>query len=95
MRQDDVNNNVEMIPMQKYHLEFILRAKDSSVTTIKNSLAEFGEDLEVIDYCPDAQEGHGDFKININTEEPTIIFDVCSQLGRIKSVKIDEGEEKR
>lgn len=82
-----------MTPVQKYHLEFILSAMGSSAATIKNSLAEFGEDLEVIDYCPNTQDRHRDFKINVNTEEPTIIFDVCSQLGRIKSVKIDGGRE--
>ena len=79
--------------MQKYHLEFILRTKDTSSQVIKNSLAEFAEDLlEVVDFFPEPEEKSRDFKININTQEPTVIFDICSQFGRIKSVKIDEGE---
>ncbi len=77
--------------MQKYRLEFVLHIQHASVQIIKNSLAEFGEDLEITDLCQDNVIAKGkDFKININTEEPTVIFDICSQFGRLKSVKIDE-----
>jgi dihydroxyacetone kinase-like predicted kinase len=74
---------------EKYCLDFILRAYGSTPQTIKNALSEFGEHLEITE---DA-EGQGearDFKIRILTEEPTLVFDVCSQFGRIKSVKINE-----
>lgn len=73
--------------MQRYHLEFIFTAYNASAEAIKNSLTEFGEGLEVID-CQDSKTQAKNFKIKINAEEPTAIFDVCAQLGRIKSVKI-------
>jgi dihydroxyacetone kinase-like predicted kinase len=58
---------------------------------VKSSLAEFGEKLEISEIKDSSQKGKN-FKIDINTEDPTIVFDVCSQFGRIRSVKVeDEG----
>jgi dihydroxyacetone kinase-like predicted kinase len=75
--------------MQKYCLEFVLHVHQHSAQTIKNSLREFGEGLEIAD-CKDLKDGTKNFKININTDEPTVIFDICAQFGRIKSIKINE-----
>ena len=76
-----------MIPIQKFNLEFILHANNATVKTVKSSLSEFAESVEV-------EDNHGgkseDFKINLVTEDPTMIFDVCSQFGRIRSIKISE-----
>lgn len=70
----------------KYALEFILYAKNSSPKIIKSALAEFGSDLIVSQY-----QGHVescDYKINMTTEDPTLVFDLCSQFGRIRSIKV-------
>jgi dihydroxyacetone kinase-like predicted kinase len=75
--------------MSKYSLEFILHTQGASIQTIKNSLAEFGDGLVVSDY-QDTFDSGNNFKVNINTEDPTVIFDVCAQLGRIRSVKVNE-----
>lgn len=73
----------------KYTLEFILHSRDSSPKMIKSSLAEFGNELVV---SPDsAKQESCDYKINMITEDPTLVFDLCSQLGRIRSVKVHEG----
>jgi len=72
----------------KYTLEFILHAKDSSPKVIKSALAEFGSDLVVSD-CQKQQESCN-YKVNMVTEDPTLVFDLCSQLGRIRSVKVHE-----
>ncbi len=72
----------------KYILEFILHAKNSSPKAIKNALAEFGSQLAVSD-----SQKHGEscnYKVNMVTEDPTLVFDLCSQLGRIRSVKVQE-----
>ena len=85
--------------MQKYNLEFILHTQNSSLEVVKNSLSEFGDSLEVSEFLPPHQciGGGGllednakgrDFKINMNTEDPTAIFDICGQIGRIRSVKV-------
>jgi dihydroxyacetone kinase-like predicted kinase len=73
--------------MQKYHLEFILHIQDTPVDTIRNSISELGELLEITD-CQDNVAKGKNFKINIETKDPTVIFDACAQFGRIKSVKI-------
>ncbi|MFH0826845.1 MAG: hypothetical protein V1923_03035 [Candidatus Omnitrophota bacterium] len=75
---------------EKYWLDFILRAHGSTLQTIKNALSEFGEHLEIAEDAEEQGEAR-DYKIRIQTEEPTLVFDVCSQLGRIKSVKVNEG----
>ena len=72
----------------KNELEFILHAKDSSPKMIKSSLAEFGNNL-VVSLTHDNKESYN-YKVNMVTEDPTLVFDLCSQLGRIRSVKVGE-----
>lgn len=72
----------------KYALEFILHATDSSLKIIKSSLAEFGNELVVsVDL---GQPESCNYKVNMITEDPTLVFDLCAQLGRIRSVKVHE-----
>lgn len=78
-----------MIPLQKYKLDFILHAYNTSLQAIKNSLAEFGDSLEISESSDPGEKGNN-FKVSISTEDPTLVFDVCSQFGRIRSVKINE-----
>lgn len=90
MRKDDVSGNVKMIPAQRYKLEFILHTYNTTLQKVKNSLAEFGEALEIVSSQEPLEKGDN-FKVNINTEDPTLIFDVCAQFGRIRSVKVTQG----
>jgi dihydroxyacetone kinase-like predicted kinase len=69
-------------------LEFILHAKDGSAKTIKNSLAEFGNDL-VVSQASEQKESCN-YKVNMTTEDPALVFDLCSQLGRIRSIKVQD-----
>ena len=75
--------------MPKYSLEFILSVRDISIETMKNSIIKFGDSL-VVTECPDDNTKDKNFKIHINAEDPTIIFDTCAQFGRIKSVRVHE-----
>lgn len=75
--------------MQKYHLEFILHTYESSAESIKNGLREFAEDLAVTE-CEKSSGRGEDFQITLRAEDPTVIFDICAQFGRIRSAKIDE-----
>ena len=70
----------------KFALEFILHTKNSSAKMIKSSLAEFGNDL-VVSECLGRGESCN-YKVNMITEDPTLVFDLCAQLGRIRSIKI-------
>jgi dihydroxyacetone kinase-like predicted kinase len=74
----------------KYSLEFILHAKDSSPKAIKCALAEFGVGLEVRE-CQEQDESCN-YQVSMITEDPTLVFDLCSQLGRIRSVKVHESK---
>lgn len=76
--------------MQKYTLEFILYTQNAKLKKVMSSLSEFGEGVNIVDLCSDSNAVGRDFKINIIAEDPTLIFDVCSQFGRIKTVKVDE-----
>lgn len=75
--------------MPKYSLEFILSVQNTAPETIRNSIIEFGDNLEIV-CCQDGITGDEDFKVNISTEDPKIIFDTCAQFGRLKSIKIEE-----
>lgn len=70
-------------------MEFILHAQGATGQAIQSSLSEFGEDVTVTD-CRDTEGAAKNFRVEMLAEDPTVIFDVCSQFGRIKSVKIDE-----
>ena len=72
----------------QYTLEFILHAKNSSLKIIKSALAEFGSDL-VVGVCQKQAESCN-YEVSMITEDPTLVFDLCSQLGRIRSVKVHE-----
>jgi dihydroxyacetone kinase-like predicted kinase len=74
---------------KKYFLEFILTVKDSPIETIRNSLVEFGEDLGIDVQLEDSACLARNLKIKITTLDPAIIFDICADFGRLKSVKID------
>ncbi len=62
-----------------------------STETLRNSIIEFGEELEISQLPQDNISDKIDFRIRIYTEDPTIIFDTCAQFGKIKSVKVNEG----
>ncbi|MBU0548346.1 MAG: hypothetical protein KJ710_08175 [Candidatus Omnitrophica bacterium] len=72
----------------KYTLEFILHTQNSSPKIIKSSLAEFGNEL-VVSECQ-GQDEKCNYKVSMITEDPTLVFDLCAQLGRIRSVKVSE-----
>lgn len=91
MRQDDFRNHAKMSPMQKYSLELILHSYEATVQSIRSSLSEFADALEIDEAKEQGPEEKGrDIKIFIRTEDPTAIFDICSQFGRIRTAKIDE-----
>lgn len=77
--------------MQKYSLEFILHAYNTTEKALRNALTEFSEGLQIEAISIEGSESWDNFKISARTEDPTIIFDICSQFGRIKEIKIDEG----
>jgi dihydroxyacetone kinase-like predicted kinase len=76
--------------MAKFTLEFILSVPSASPQMIKNSIVEFGSGLEIIQLLNGDTVKGRDFKIHVQTDDPTLIFDTCAQFGRIKSVKIEE-----
>jgi hypothetical protein len=80
-----------MMNAQRYRLNFIIHTYNVKLGMIKSSLAEFAEAIEVSGIGSPSGKGES-FSVTLSTEDPTIIFDVCSQFGRIRSVKVeDEG----
>ncbi len=76
--------------MKEFCLEFILNSYNATEKTIRASLKGFASGLDVIKQENIHNGAPYDFKINLHSDDPTIIFDICSQLGRIKSIKINE-----
>lgn len=60
-----------------------------SIDPLKSSLEEFAEVLEISD-CQEQGAAGKNLKVRVNTEEPTAVFDICYQFGRIRSIKVDE-----
>jgi dihydroxyacetone kinase-like predicted kinase len=76
--------------MPRYSLEFILSTPEATPEMIKKNLLEFAQSLEVFEVPQSDAERGRNFKVQLLTEDPTVIFDICAQLGRLKSVKIDD-----
>ena len=79
-----------MMIEQNFRLEFILHAHNTSAEALKNSLREFAQELEIADLAPEILDRGKDFKVMMKAQEPTMIFDICAQFGRIRSVKVEE-----
>ncbi|MEW6100702.1 MAG: hypothetical protein AB1481_00190 [Candidatus Omnitrophota bacterium] len=78
--------------IKKYSLEFILETRHCLDTSFHNSLTEFAEALEITGLDSQPKDEISRFKLNMVTEEPEAVFDICAQIGRIKAVRINEGE---
>ena len=89
MRENDYGDNVKMIPIPRFKLEFMLQTLDASENALRGSLAEFGDEIEIKEEVSETENGKG-FKVALSTEDPTSVFDVCAQFGRIKMVKVGE-----
>ncbi|MBU4345700.1 MAG: hypothetical protein KKH29_00025 [Candidatus Omnitrophica bacterium] len=77
------------MPKDNYCLEFILYIQNNtSIETLRESITECGENLEIYQLPQDNPTKGKEFRICIHTQDPTIIFDTCAQFGRLKSVKI-------
>jgi hypothetical protein len=76
--------------MSKFRLDFVLTTQEDCLRELTCALEELGEGLE---FAPVPQCGHErgkNFKVQVVAVDPTLIFDVCSQFGRFRSVRIVE-----
>ena len=76
----------------KYRVEFIIQAYNSSLAALKTALEALGSDL-TLEQLEDSNGKAGMARISIRTDEPQLIFDTCAEFGRLKSVKIDEEKQ--
>jgi hypothetical protein len=72
----------------KYNLEFILSAVGTSIDEIRRALVEFGEELEISQ--PQQEESGRRYLVRVIAQDPTIIFDICGQFGKIQSVNVKD-----
>ncbi len=77
-----------------YSMEFVLQAGESATcSVIKNCLMEWVQDLEILEEERNSDRQGRNFRVRMQVQDPTLIFDACAQFGRIKSVKIEEKGE--
>ena len=76
--------------MQKFSLEFILNASNTSADLIMHSLMQAGEGAKVLQVSGQTGGEPESFQVRVSTGDPTLIFDICSGFGRISSIKINE-----
>lgn len=75
--------------MQKYSVAFVLSLQDCDINNFRSSLSEFADEIKLFE-CKDQESNCKIVNVNLIAEDPTAIFDICSQFGRLKSVKVDE-----
>ena len=79
-----------MIFGRRYSVDFILNSGNTTREGIEDSLSGLGDELVISQASSAERQDSTDYNIRIITQDPTLIFDVCSQFGRLKSVKIGE-----
>ncbi|MFA5090680.1 MAG: hypothetical protein WC510_06625 [Candidatus Omnitrophota bacterium] len=80
--------------MPRYRMDFILNIhKDAppALEVIRNSIIEFGDEVEVLLLAENNDPKSEDLRVRINTQDPILVFDSCLQFGRLRSVKVTEG----
>ena len=63
---------------------------NSDAEFIRNSLRDLGELTEVYELACAGEARVRSFRVKISADDPTLVFDACAELGRIKSVKVQE-----
>lgn len=76
--------------IRKYTLEFTLSGCEINLIEVERLLRGLGDDLEIIPLPQCGSEREQNYKVQIVTQDPTIIFDACAEFGRIKSIKISD-----
>ncbi len=79
-----------MMFVRSFRLEFMLQGTTATTHAVRESLAEVADSL-FIEEVPADNESKS-LRITTTTSDPTLIFDVAAQFGRLGSVKIDEVE---
>lgn len=79
-----------MFALRKFRLEFVLSSRGMSEDMLRRAIEGIGEEIEIA-FCPDSEvNGEVKFHVYLNTDDPELVFDICSQYGKLMSVKIDE-----
>jgi hypothetical protein len=76
--------------MHTYYLRFVLHTYQATLQQIKTALAEFGTAIDIAEDKIDAGIRGRQFRIALDSDDPTLIFDTCAHFGRIKQVKVEE-----
>lgn len=79
--------------VKKYRLRFTLHSSVACEESVKSTLAEFADTVCVEQMQPGNSAGSQEFTVSLYTEDPTLVFDACSQVGRIKCVRVEECEK--
>jgi hypothetical protein len=75
---------------QKFQLDFILSAHGQAAEGIRAALAEFADEVRIEELPQEEGCRAKDFRLRLKAAEPEAVFDLCSQFGRIKTVKVIE-----
>lgn len=75
--------------MNNYNVDLMLNTFYKDQVKIKNSLLTCSEEA-TISLILENTDGSFDYSIVAVAQDPTLVFDVCAQFGRMKSVKVNE-----
>lgn len=74
---------------ERYQIECVLETKGSP-EDLRQALLEFGENINISPSKEIENSNRKLYVININTTNPTFIFDICGEFGKIKCIKIKD-----
>ncbi len=79
-----------MFLLRKFRMKFVLGGGCVSEDILRRALEGIGEDIELSLHKETNVPGESGIHVSLGTDDPELIFDICSQYGRIRSAKIEE-----
>ena len=73
----------------RYSVEFTINIYNTSPQELRSSLTGLGVDLNLEEKKESDEKGEI-VRIHIHTDDPYLIFDTCSQFGRLRQVTVEE-----
>ncbi|MFA5430015.1 MAG: hypothetical protein WC329_02530 [Candidatus Omnitrophota bacterium] len=79
-----------MFLLRKFRMKFILGVGCVSEDMLRRALDGIGEEIELSLQGEAGVPGGSCMHVSLGTDDPELVFDICSQYGKIRSAKIEE-----
>lgn len=70
----------------RYNVELSVGGEEKQVGILEDLLSEVGEKVEIF---PE----NGNLRVHVHTDEPELVFSLCTKIGKLSKIKVDDLRE--